>query len=74
MAYNIAKQLKLLSLWGSIQDVYVKYGNIDLIQINYLSGSYHEGIFFFFSHFIVKGACIYSTTISLSLLYISYFL
>lgn len=48
MAYNIAKQLKLLSLWGSIQDVYVKYGNIDLIQINYLSGSYHEGIFFSF--------------------------
>lgn len=48
MAYNIVKKSRLLSLCGSIQDVYVKYGNIELIQINYLSGSYHEGIFFSF--------------------------
>lgn len=50
MAYtcNIVKQLKLLLICGSIQNVYVKYGNIELIQINYLSGSNHEGTLFSF--------------------------
>lgn len=35
MANNIVKKIKLLSLCGSIQNVNVKYGNIELIQINY---------------------------------------
>lgn len=50
MAYNIVQKLKLLSLFESIHNVYVKYGYryIELIQINYLSGSNHEGTLFSF--------------------------
>lgn len=48
MANNIVKKIKLLSLCGSIQNVYVKYGNIELIQINYESGSNHKGTLFSF--------------------------
>lgn len=54
MAYNIVQKLKLLSLFESIHNVYVRYGYIELIQINYLSGSNHEGTLFSFHTLYIK--------------------